>query len=133
VLSLLHAAPENERARHAVLACLPEEEHEMGLLGVALRLRHAGMRVTLLGQKVPAADLGRLVATLRPDLVGLSAVTDLGVVVFENTLARVVEALPKGSAALWVGGPAAQAHGPVCERWGARVFRSGDDWAALLS
>jgi DNA-binding transcriptional MerR regulator len=131
VVSLLHAAPENERARHAVLACLPSEEHEIGLLGVALRLRHAGVQVTLLGQRVPAADLGLLVDKLRPDLVGLSAVMDPGSPTFEDTLKPVLEAIPQGIT-VWMGGAAAQAHHEVCERLGARVFRSAEDWPALL-
>ncbi|HYI03112.1 MerR family transcriptional regulator [Hyalangium sp.] len=130
VVSLLHAAPENEGARHAVLACFPEEQHEIGLLGVALRLRHAGLRVTLLGQRVPAADLGRMVTELRPDLVGLSAVTDLGVDAFADTLAQLLEALPRG-VSVWAGGAAALAHHEVCERAGVHVFHSSDSWNAL--
>lgn len=35
VVSLLHVAPHNEGAWHVVLACLPEEQHEVGLLGAA--------------------------------------------------------------------------------------------------
>jgi MerR family transcriptional regulator, light-induced transcriptional regulator len=132
VVSLLHAAPSNEGARHAVLACLPDEEHEIGLLGVALRLRHVGLRVTLLGQRVPAADLGRLVADLRPGLVGLSAVTDLGAAAFEGALAQVMSALPRGVPA-WVGGAAARAHPQVCERLGARLFKDEGDWALVIA
>lgn len=131
MVSLLHTAPANEQARHAVLACLPEEQHEIGLLGAALRLRHAGVQVTLLGQRVPAADLGGAVETLHPDLVGLSAVVDPGKPSFEVTLKPVLEALPRGTT-VWMGGPAAQAHSEVCERLGARVFRSAEDWPALL-
>jgi DNA-binding transcriptional MerR regulator/methylmalonyl-CoA mutase cobalamin-binding subunit len=131
MVSLLHAAPENAGARHAVLACFPEEQHEVGLLGLALRLRHAGLRVTLLGQRVPAADLGKLVTELRPDLVCLSAVTNLGAEPFENLLAQILAALPK-ELLVWVGGPAAGAYAETCQRLGARAFRPGDDWAALL-
>lgn len=131
MVSLLHAAPGNEQARHVVLACFPDEEHEIGLLGVALRLRHMGLRVTLLGQRVPAADLGQLVDTLRPDLVGLSAVTDSGAAAFEEALARLLEALPS-KVAVWVGGAAAGAHPDICERLGVRLFRTGDNLALLL-
>jgi DNA-binding transcriptional MerR regulator/methylmalonyl-CoA mutase cobalamin-binding subunit len=131
MVSLLHAAPENTGARHAVLACFPEEQHEVGLLGLALRLRHAGLRVTLLGQRVPAADLGKLVTELRPDLVCLSAVTDPGAESFENMLAQMLDALPK-ELPVWVGGAAVGAHAETCQRLGARAFRPGDDWAALL-
>lgn len=132
VVSLLHAAPENAGARHAVLACFPDEEHEIGLQGTALRLRHSGIRVTLLGQRVPAAELGQLVADLRPDLVGLSAVTNPGEAAFAATLGQLMAALPKGMP-VWVGGPAARAHQEVCQRLGARAFLSQEDWAALLA
>jgi DNA-binding transcriptional MerR regulator/methylmalonyl-CoA mutase cobalamin-binding subunit len=129
LVSLLHAAPTGG-ARHAVLACFPDEEHELGLLGVALRLRHSGTRVTLLGQRMPAVDLGLAVAELRPDFVGLSVVNDRGAKAFQDTLSQVVEALPRG-VPLWVGGPAAQAHLEVCVRLGVRVFSDEDDWLKL--
>jgi DNA-binding transcriptional MerR regulator/methylmalonyl-CoA mutase cobalamin-binding subunit len=132
VVSLLHAAPRNEGARHTVLACFPEEEHEVGLLGVALRLRHGGRRVTLLGQRTPAKDLARLVHQLRPDFVGLSAVTDPGPEAFARQLGEVLEALPPG-VPVWVGGAAAEAYAEVCVQRGARVFRSSNDWALLLA
>lgn len=129
LVGLLHAAPNSGR-KHAVLACFPDEEHEVGLLGVALRLRHSGVRVTLLGQRMPATDLGRAVAELRPDFVGLSAVNDKGAEVFGDALARLVEALP-GGVPVWVGGPAAQSHPEVCVRRGVRVFSDEDDWPKL--
>ncbi|RKG89503.1 MerR family transcriptional regulator [Corallococcus terminator] len=129
LVSLLHGAPEGGR-KHAVLACFPEEEHELGLLGAALRLRYAGVRVTLLGQRVPAEGLGETVARARPDVVGLSAVTNRGATVFEDVLRRLREALPK-ELPVWVGGPAAQAHADVCERLGVRLFMHEDDWTRL--
>ena len=129
LVSLLHGSPRGGR-RHAVLACFPEEEHEIGLLGVALRLRHAGMRVTLLGQRVPADGLGETVARAKPDVVGLSAVMNRGATVFEDVLTRIREALPKGMP-VWVGGPAAQAHADVCERLGVRLFAHEDDWTRM--
>jgi DNA-binding transcriptional MerR regulator/methylmalonyl-CoA mutase cobalamin-binding subunit len=131
VVSLLHAAPSNPGARHGVLACLPDELHEVGLLGAALRLRHAGQRVTLLGQQVPAEDLARMVRELRPDFIGLSAVTDPGPAAFARQVSKVLDALPSGIP-VWLGGSAAEAHAELCERRGARVFRAGGDWSVLL-
>ncbi|QSQ11093.1 MerR family transcriptional regulator [Myxococcus landrumensis] len=130
LVSLLHSAPEGGR-RHAVLACFPDEEHELGLLGVALRLRHAGFRVTLLGQRVPAGDLGRAVARLRPELVGLSAVTDSGKDVFRDTLSQLMRALPE-DLPVWVGGAAAVTHADTVARLGARLFSDDRDWERLL-
>ncbi|MBU8898777.1 transcriptional regulator [Corallococcus sp. H22C18031201] len=130
MVSMLHGAPKGGR-RHAVLSCFPEEQHEIGLLGAALRLRHAGVRVTLLGQRVPAADLGRVVTRLRPDLVGLSCVTDEGRAAFESMLTALVDAMPRGQL-VWVGGRAALAHREVCARIGVRLFEDERDWTRLL-
>lgn len=131
LVCLLHASPGNAGRRHALLACFPDEEHEIGLLGAALRLRHAGMKVTLLGQRVPAVDVGRAAVALRPDLVGLSAVTNRGAAMFEDMLARIVEGIPRGIP-VWVGGSAALANRDICERLGSRCFCEGDDWGTLL-
>ncbi|QDE66350.1 transcriptional regulator [Myxococcus xanthus] len=129
LVSLLHAAPQG-RHRHGVLACFPEEEHEMGLLGAALRLRHLGVRVTLLGQRVPAEDLGRAVLALRPDFVGLSTVASRSAEAFEDTLTRLRQALPRGLP-VWVGGAAARSHQAVCERLAVHVFQGEEDWDRL--
>jgi methanogenic corrinoid protein MtbC1 len=131
LVSLLQSAPGNRGARHWVLACFPEEQHELGLLASTLRLRLAGLRVTLLGQRMPAEDLGRLVLQLRPDFVGLSAVTDPGPAEFARQLSQVLDALPAGLP-VWLGGAAAERHAELCEQRGARVFRSGGDWSLLL-
>ncbi|GHG98221.1 MerR family transcriptional regulator [Comamonas sp. JC664] len=129
LVSLLHAAPPG-RHRHAVLACFPDEEHEMGLLGAALRLRYLGLRVTLLGQRVPASDLGRAVMALRPDFVGLSTVMDRGETAFEAALSQVKQALP-ADIPVWVGGAAARSHRAVCERLAVHVFHDEADWEHL--
>jgi MerR family transcriptional regulator, light-induced transcriptional regulator len=130
LVCLLHAAPGKGRHR-AVLACFPDEQHEIGLLGAALRMRHAGMSVMLLGQRTPAAEVGRMASQLAVDLIGLSAVTDPGAQGFEDTLSRIREDLPKGTA-VWVGGPAALVHRELCQRLKAHVFEGGNDWPRLL-
>ncbi|WP_375770563.1 MerR family transcriptional regulator [Archangium gephyra] len=130
VISLLHAAPDGGR-RRVVLACFPDEQHELGLLGAALRMRHAGLSVTLLGQRTPAAEVGRVARELKAELVGLSAVTDHGAQDFEDSLSRIVAGVPKGTP-LWVGGAAARVHQEVCERLGVHLFDNADDWSRLL-
>jgi DNA-binding transcriptional MerR regulator/methylmalonyl-CoA mutase cobalamin-binding subunit len=130
VISLLHAAPDMGR-RRVVLACFPEEQHEMGLLGAALRMRHAGLSVTLLGQRTPSAEVGRVARELKAELVGVSAVTDQGAQDFEDSLSRIVAGVPRGTP-IWVGGAAAHVHRDVCERLGVHLFESGEDWARLL-
>ena len=130
LISLLHAAPDRGR-RRVVLACFPDEQHEIGLLGAALRMRHAGLSVMLLGQRTPAAEAGRVARQFKADLVGLSAVTDPGAEAFEETLERIQQDVPEG-VPVWVGGRVALLYRDVCERRGVHVFGSGDDWSRLL-
>ena len=130
LISLLHAAPDRGR-RRVVLACFPDEQHEIGLLGAALRMRHAGLSVVLLGQRTPAAEAGRVARRLKADLVGLSAVMDPGAEAFEETLERIQQDVPEG-VPVWVGGPVALLYRDVCERRGVHVFETGEDWSRLL-
>lgn len=129
LIGLLHGAPSLAR-RHVVCACFPEEAHELGLMQAALRLRHAGDRVTYVGASAEAAQLGELVRQLKADVVGLSAVTDTGEASFRATLREVVTALPK--ARVVIGGAAAQAHAAACAEHGAELIASEDAWARLL-
>jgi DNA-binding transcriptional MerR regulator/methylmalonyl-CoA mutase cobalamin-binding subunit len=131
VLTLLHQAPRRAR-RHVVCACLPLEDHELGLMGAALRFRHAGWRVTFLGARTPAEHLGRVVRAVQPDLVALSAVGTDEREPLGKTLAAIAERLPKGTRVV-VGGPAASAH-PEAVR-GLEGFEIVDDdgWDALLA
>jgi MerR family transcriptional regulator, light-induced transcriptional regulator len=59
----------------AVLACPPEELHDLGLIAFGLLLRERGWRVALLGADTPIDTIAGAVAKLRPDAVVLAAVT----------------------------------------------------------
>jgi DNA-binding transcriptional MerR regulator/methylmalonyl-CoA mutase cobalamin-binding subunit len=131
LIGLLHAAPQRG-GRQALLACFPEEQHEMGLLGAALRLRHAGWSVTLLGQRVPAEEVARVATSLGAELVGLSLVTELGVSSLTESLSCILKGVPDKTV-VWLGGVAAQAHRAPCEQLGARVFMGAEDWPLLLA
>ena len=56
----------------AVCACLPNEQHQIGLLAVAYRLACLGYRLLYLGACFPLQDLDRACSRLRPPLVCLS-------------------------------------------------------------
>ena len=77
ISSRLHAVILNRRAPKdgpiAVLACLPGERHEVGLLTAALILVEAGFGLNYLGADLPIADLTRVVTEVRPRVVALSA------------------------------------------------------------
>jgi DNA-binding transcriptional MerR regulator/methylmalonyl-CoA mutase cobalamin-binding subunit len=71
--NLLHASPHNAGGRLALVACAPEELHEIGALVIALYLRRNGYRVIYLGQNVPLDSLVSMVRTLRPAVLCCSA------------------------------------------------------------
>lgn len=72
LLGLLAAQPTIAHRMTAALACLPNEQHELGLLMLALFLRWAGVRVLYLGADVPVQDLVRLTETREIDAICLS-------------------------------------------------------------
>ena len=59
----------------ALLACLPGEQHDLGLIVFGLGLRGRGWRVTFLGPDTPLDTLGDAAAALQPDAVVLAATT----------------------------------------------------------
>lgn len=129
LLALLRGAPTLVR-RHVVCACMPEEQHELGLLQAALRFRHAGDRVTYVGARSQAPQLGELVRRLKADVVALSAVVDSGEAAFRVALGEVLAVLPR--VRVVIGGPAAQAHPGVCAELRVELIATEDDWARLL-
>ncbi len=55
-----------------VLACFADDEHELGLLGIALKFANWGMRPILLGARTPPEALSAAVSSVKPSLVALS-------------------------------------------------------------
>ena len=130
LLSMIQGGSAGAR-RHVVCACLPEEDHEIGLLGAALRFRDAGFRVTYLGARTPVAELGELVKSLAPDVVALSQVHSID----KRQLRRVLTSLKDSSPArtkLAIGGAGAEAHAELVEGLGATLV-TPDRWARLLA
>jgi methanogenic corrinoid protein MtbC1 len=59
----------------AVLACLPGERHDLGLLCFGLALREHGWRITYLGADTPVSDVVAVCGDLPPTVAVLSAVS----------------------------------------------------------
>jgi DNA-binding transcriptional MerR regulator len=59
----------------AVLACLPGEQHELGLIAFGLALRGRGWRIVYLGPDAPLDTVEESCRRLQPRLVVLSAVS----------------------------------------------------------
>lgn len=59
-------------------ACAPAEEHELGLVILALLARRQGWRVAYLGRETPLDDLMHLSRTSGPSAIAISVTTPLG-------------------------------------------------------
>jgi DNA-binding transcriptional MerR regulator/methylmalonyl-CoA mutase cobalamin-binding subunit len=115
---------------HVLCACLPDEEHDLGLLGAALRFAQGGWRVTYLGARTPVDAVVGLAQRLGADVVALSAVNGLSAATLSRTLSQVRAGLPR-RARLLVGGRAAEAHPEAVARSGATLVLA-DAWAKIL-
>ena len=60
---------------HALLACPPREQHDLGLIAFGLALRNRGWRITYLGQDTPLSTLEQEARELQPDRVVVAAST----------------------------------------------------------
>ena len=102
---LLAAQPAITPRMTAALACLPGEQHELGLLMLALFLRWAGARVLYFGADLPIEDFIRLAKTRQVDVICLSA----GGSAEWRTLHDLVSRLPEDESVprVYLGGAAA--------------------------
>jgi DNA-binding transcriptional MerR regulator len=87
----------------ALLACMPGELHDLGLITFGLGLRDHGWRITFLGPDVPLDTLADTVAALQPAAVVLSATTSAAFEPRRDELGRLAGAVP-----LWIAGAGAE-------------------------
>jgi DNA-binding transcriptional MerR regulator/methanogenic corrinoid protein MtbC1 len=73
LLQMLRLVQPASTNRRAVLACFAEEQHQITLYGVGLHLAAWGFRTVLLGARTPPSAIARVVESLSPSLVALSA------------------------------------------------------------
>lgn len=59
----------------ALLACVPGEEHDLGLIAFGLALRARGWRIVFLGADTPLATVAEAASVVDPALIVLSAVS----------------------------------------------------------
>jgi MerR family transcriptional regulator, light-induced transcriptional regulator len=72
IFSAMNQLPVAEFGAKVVVACPPDEEHDIAALAVAYRCRVRGCRVYYLGAKVPIASLTNLCSKVEPDLTIIS-------------------------------------------------------------
>jgi DNA-binding transcriptional MerR regulator len=102
LLSVLNQHPRRGKAR-VLFATLPDERHELGLLGAALHGHDAGLPVLYLGTELPVSELVRVAERLDAGAVAISSVDPslapqalAGLKELDDTLAPGVP--------IWVGG-----------------------------
>jgi MerR family transcriptional regulator, light-induced transcriptional regulator len=86
----------------ALLAGMPGELHDLGLITFGLALRDRGWRITFLGPDVPLDTLADTVAALEPGAVVLSATTPEPFTRARDALRRLARSVP-----LWIAGAGA--------------------------
>lgn len=129
---LLEAAQGSDRRdRSVICGCLPGENHEIGLLVVALKLATSGYQVIYLGPMLPIDDLDRACERLEPAAVCLS-------VSLPETLAQQSDALARfarhrgGQFGIHLGGPGVPEHHAELERAGVSLWPPARNLDELL-
>ena len=82
----------------ALLACPPQEQHDLGLMAFGIVLHRNGWRVHYLGTDTPMGELTQAARELRPELAVLAAVTPKRYHRHVAELTRLAAALPVGLA-----------------------------------
>jgi DNA-binding transcriptional MerR regulator/methylmalonyl-CoA mutase cobalamin-binding subunit len=100
----------------AVIAGLPGEQHELGLMAAGVHLLDAGWRVIYLGMDVPLPEIGRVAAERRPAMVCTSVMRPTESADFERILRELRTAVPRGTEVVLGGGGIPDEFGELPER-----------------
>ena len=99
-----------------LMACLPGEHHEIGLLLFALAAHEFGFRMIVLGADMPLAQLPIVVARTDADAIVLSASIEPNIPLLQHDLARLVT---HNSIPVFVGGNISRSHETELNETGA--------------
>ncbi len=105
-----------------LLACVPGEYHDLGLLFFALNAISHGYRVLLLGANLPLSQIPPVLAQRRCEAVILSGSAPLAPSLLAADLPRLVQNV---DVPVLIGGELAVRHGQAIERAGAIVAGEG--------
>ncbi len=75
LIAMVSATATSESGPKVMLACAPEDQHEIGLLLLALCLRRRGCLVIYLGPNISPANFYQAISTVQPQLICFSAAT----------------------------------------------------------
>jgi DNA-binding transcriptional regulator YhcF (GntR family) len=87
LIAMMNAAATPENGPKLLLACAPQDHHELGLLSLAVSLRRRGYRLIYLGPYTIMDEFLAVVEIAKPELTCVSAATDQAVEQLE-TLGR---------------------------------------------
>ncbi len=93
-LSVLMGADERPEGPLAVLACMPGEQHEFGLMATSIVLSRLGWRTCYLGADTPSAELALTCRTLQPAVVVVAARRATAFAAHAPALRRVATSTP---------------------------------------
>jgi DNA-binding transcriptional MerR regulator len=99
----------------AVLACLPGEQHDLGLLAFGITLQRQGWRIVYLGPDTPIATIHQAIGRLTPDLVVLTGTVPEPFAAHADAIADLARQTPVALAG-------AGATAEVAARSGARLL-----------
>ena len=105
--SRIHHLNQRSTGPLLLLACLPGEYHEIGLLFFALAAVNRGYRVLILGANMPLELLPEVIHQRRCDAIVLSASARITTAALEDALPALVKAVKMP---VFVGGAAAERH-----------------------
>jgi MerR family transcriptional regulator, light-induced transcriptional regulator len=91
---LLELAGSPRHGPTVVLACPPDEWHEIGALSIAIFLRRAGIRTHYLGANTPIVDLARFAREVKAAAIMLSMTSTEGVEKLRSQAHLLLEVVP---------------------------------------
>jgi methanogenic corrinoid protein MtbC1 len=113
----------------ALAACVPGDEHELGVEIVGECLRLKGWEVFIVGRSTPLEDILKALAGFRPHVAFFSATLVANLPAARALVTEAQKTLP--GLGIVLGGPAAVAAGDVLAGSGVRVAAHFDEAASL--
>lgn len=95
LINLLQAYPNRRGAPLLLMACAPEEQHEIGCLMMSVLLRHDGYRVEYLGPDLPLDDIVDYARQEHPAMICMSATMEENAIRLQKMQDKLSRIKPK--------------------------------------
>lgn len=120
------AEPSRSDTRPTIVACFPDEYHQLGALVLAYQLCRNSLRVSFLGAALPFEDLEGACQVVQPAAVLLSVTRQA---VFQVHRRSMLDSLARVAreTLVYVGGQGAPSEDPLMARTGARLVGPQED------